>query len=315
MTGDLLDLIYPPGLYCVSCGKITDPSRTYGLCNECMSAANWITDHHCRKCGRPLSDTNPEQLCFSCLSRETGSYPHSFDKGHACAGYGAVEQSVIFAFKYGCKSYIGDVLGEILADRMLAEYEPDELAGMYDMVIPVPIYIDKKRRRGFNHAGLMAESFARRTGLKYEPNLIVRTRETLPMKGLGPGERKTNIEGAFKIRKRSAATISGVRILLIDDIYTTGSTIDEIASLLKAPIKVYRANPATYISKRSDDTTYAEMGKGDICCISEAAQSKRGQGHRQMSKASTPESDIAFIPGAAVVDFLAFAAAGDILVS
>lgn len=228
-----LDLIYPPGLYCISCGKITDNSRTYGLCNDCMAAAGWNTGRHCAKCGKPLSDNNTGPMCFACRDAGTGSRPRAFDKGYACASYGSVEQSVIFSFKYGSRSDIGDILGEILWDRMLSEYEPDELAGMYDIVIPVPIHIEKKKKRGFNQAELMAESFAKRAGLRCDPGIVVRSRATKPMKGLGPEERIANISGAFEIRERKLSLLPGSRILLVDDIFTTGSTIDEIASLLK----------------------------------------------------------------------------------
>ena len=226
-----LDLVYPMSLYCISCGKIIDGSRTYRLCNECMEAANWAGVRRCAKCGRPLSDTDPGERCFSCSGSESDS--HSFDKGHACAGYGAVEQAVIFAFKYGSRSDIGETLGEILYDRMVSEYGEDVLAGMYDMVIPVPIYSAKKKKRGFNHADLMAESFARKAGLSIDTGIVIRTKDTSPMKGLGPQERRINISGAFEIRERKRPLTGGKRILLIDDIFTTGATIDEIASLLK----------------------------------------------------------------------------------
>ena len=231
----VLDLIYPPGLYCNSCGKITDDSRTYGLCNDCMAAAGWITDRRCDKCGRPLSDNNSGSLCFACKETEHSSRPYSFDKGHACAAYGSVEQSVIFSFKYGARSDIGDVLGEILYDRMISEYEPDVLAGIYDLVIPVPIYLEKKKKRGFNQAAIMAESFAKRAGIACEAEALRRVRNTEPMKGLNPEERMANIGGAFEIRERYHPQISDARILLIDDIYTTGATIDEIAGILKKP--------------------------------------------------------------------------------
>ena len=201
-------------LYCISCGKIIDDSRTYRLCNECMEAANWVTERHCTKCGRPLADTDPGGRCFSCSS--SGEEQHSFDKAHACAGYGAVEQAVIFAFKYGSRSDIGGTLGEILCDRMASEYGEDVLAGMYDMVIPVPIYITKKKKRGFNHAELMAEGFSKRAGLAYAPGIVIRTRDTAPMKGLGPQERRANINGAFEIRERKRPLISGKSILLIE---------------------------------------------------------------------------------------------------
>lgn len=228
-----LDLIYPPGLYCISCGKITDDSRTYGLCNDCMAAASWNTGRHCEKCGKPLSDNDPGPQCFSCGEIGRSTRPHTFDKGYACAGYSSVEQSVIFAFKYGSRSDIGDNIGEILYDRMISEFGADELAGMYDLVIPVPIYIEKKKKRGYNHADLMAESFASRAGLHCGTDILIRTRATRPMKGLGPEERKANISEAFDIRERKRGLLSGASILLIDDIYTTGATIDEVAGKLK----------------------------------------------------------------------------------
>ena len=229
----MLDLVYPPGLYCLSCGKITDDSRTYGLCNECMSSMNWITERHCGKCGRPLSPNDPGELCFGCAGRRSAGQPQSFDKGHACAGYGACERSLIFNFKYGGRSDIGDTLGEILFDRMSSEYGEESLSGMYDLVIPVPIHKEKRGKRGFNQAELMAKSFARRAGLRSDPGAVLRIRETAPMKGLGPEERQANIRGAFRIRESRLKQISEARILLIDDIFTTGSTIDEIAALLK----------------------------------------------------------------------------------
>lgn len=198
-----LDLIYPPGLYCISCGKICDASRTYGLCNECMEAVDWVTS------------------------------PVSAGGGHACVSYNAVAQAVIFAFKYGGRSEIGDKISEIMYDRMAAEYGADALAGMYDMVVPVPIYREKKKRRGFNHADIMAEGFAERAGLRYEADLLVRTRETQPMKGLGRDERRANISGAFGIRQRRLEALKGAKVLLVDDIYTTGATTGEIRSLLE----------------------------------------------------------------------------------
>ena len=158
---------------------------------------------------------------------------HSFDKGHACAGYGTVEQSAIFAFKYGGRADIGDTLGEIMYDRMTSMYEPDELAGMYDLVLHVPAYRDKKLRRGFDQAELMGMSFAKRAGLRFDPGVLIRSRATEPMKGLGPEERRVNIQGAFTIKSSRLYRVRDSRILLVDDIFTTGATIDEIASLLK----------------------------------------------------------------------------------
>ena len=229
----MLDLVYPPGLYCISCGKITDDSRTYRLCNDCMAAVNWITERHCVKCGRPLSPNAPGEICFRCTVRESSERPQGFDKGYSCAGYGAVEQSVIFALKYGSRPDIGDTLGEILYDRMASEYGEDVLAGMYDVVTPVPTHSARQAVRGYNHADLMGRGFAKRAGIRYVPDAVVRTRPTVPMKGLGPDARAANIQGAFDIRARRLPLIAGADILLIDDIFTTGATVDEIARILK----------------------------------------------------------------------------------
>ena len=228
-----LDLIYPMSLYCISCGKIIDSSRTYRLCNECMGAASWTGARRCAKCGRPLAENDPGERCFACSSRDAGEDGHSFDKGHACAGYGTVEQAVIFAFKYGSRSDIGSTLGEIMFDRMASEYGEDVLAGMYDLVMPVPVSSAKKKKRGYNHAALMAGNFAERAGLVCDSSTVIRTRDTAPMKGLRPVERRANIRGAFEIRERRREKLRGSSVLLVDDIFTTGATIDEIASLLK----------------------------------------------------------------------------------
>ena len=230
---EMLDLVYPPGLYCICCGKIIDDSRPYRLCNDCMRSMKWNTGRHCVRCGRPLAETDPGKHCFGCAQTEAAGQDRNFDKGYACTGYGACAQSVIFALKYGGRADIGAVLGEVLYDYMLTEYTEDELAVRYDIVIPVPIHADKLKKRGFNHAELIGRSFADRAGLLFDPGALVRTRGTVPMKGLGPEERRANIRGAFAIRNSRLPLIQGSRILLIDDIFTTGATIDEIAQILK----------------------------------------------------------------------------------
>ena len=83
VVSSVLDLIYPPALYCVCCGKIIDETRTYRLCNDCMENIKWIDGRTCAKCGRQLGAVNPGTVCFNC--RE---HPHSFDRGFTCTEYG-----------------------------------------------------------------------------------------------------------------------------------------------------------------------------------------------------------------------------------
>ena len=225
-----LDLVYPPDLYCICCGKIIDSTRTYRLCNECVDGMKWIGSRTCAKCGRRLSDHNPGRICFNCKE-----HPHQFDRGYTCTEYGTHERAMVFALKYDGRPDIGVTLGEILADRMLAEFSVDKLAGMYDLVLPVPVHPSKKNRRGYNQAAVIADSFARCTGMKADDSVLMRVRETHMMRSLGPDQRRENIRGAFAVRKHRAADIRGRNILIVDDIYTTGATIDEISHVLKEP--------------------------------------------------------------------------------
>lgn len=276
------DLVYPPDLYCICCGKIIDHTRTYRLCDDCIEGMKWIGERTCGRCGKRLSDHNPGGTCFSC--RE---HYHVFDRGYTCTEYGQHERAVVFALKYDGRSDIGDTLGEILYDRMTAEYDADEIIQKYDLILPVPVHISKKRTRGYNQAALIAEGFLKRlndatkeecgqskaayagdnagrtsgdfktwtssasnTGEPYlgrlfagektdmpvmDDTILIRARETHVMRSLTPDQRRENIRGAFEVRPRRLPDIEGRSILLIDDIYTTGATIDEIARVLKEP--------------------------------------------------------------------------------
>lgn len=223
-----LDLLYPPDIYCVCCGKIIDETRTYRLCNDCMEKMQWIGKRTCSHCGKQLSSLNSGEVCYNC--RE---HMHYFDRGFTCTVYGAHERAMIFSLKYNGQTGVAELISEIMYDRMLAEYSADELAGMYDVVIPVPITRKKKAERGFNQAALIAEGFGVRAGLAWNDDILVRTRETKVMKALGAEERRENLRGAFEIRKRYLPALAGARVLLIDDIYTTGATADAIACVLK----------------------------------------------------------------------------------
>lgn len=223
-----LDLIYPSALYCICCGKIIDETRTYRLCNDCMDGMKWIGSRTCAKCGKPLAGVNPTEVCFSC--RE---HPHIFDKGYTCAEYGTHERAMMFALKYDGKSDIAVTIGEIMSDRMLAQFPAGEIRSGYSIILPVPVHQSKRAKRGYNQAALIAGEFSRRTGLRYDDGILIRTRETHIMRSLGPDQRRENLRGAFGIRKSRQKDIEGQNVLLLDDIYTTGATIDEIARVLK----------------------------------------------------------------------------------
>lgn len=204
----VLDLLYPPSLYCICCGNLIDETRTYHLCDHCMEHFRW--DYADIKVSDGL-------------------------KMLRCTRYGIYERTLIFDLKYNGKKYLARDIGQIMADRAeLAELD-------FDVIVPVPMYEAKERARGFNHAALIGKYLGRITGKPCIAHALLRTAETAPMRGLGPEERKQNVKGKFAINKKYVKILEGRRILLIDDFYTTGSTAKECCRELMAasPEDVY----------------------------------------------------------------------------
>lgn len=216
-----MDVLYPPCIYCISCGSIIDATREYALCDQCMESFHWTGTKTCSKCGKIVAEDYRHTLCYDCRS-----FGHDFDKGFTCVQYGLYERGVLMDFKYRGKSYIGRALGDILYDRMSIEDI------RFDLVVPVPLYRKKQNRRGYNQAAVMARRFAVRCGKPFAPDLLCRIGETAPMKGLGAFERHENLRGAIAVSVSNHYCLEGQNILLIDDIYTTGSTLDECSRIL-----------------------------------------------------------------------------------
>lgn len=203
-----MELLYPPALYCICCGNLIDETRTYHLCDHCMRHIRW--------------DGNE--------MREIGGL-----KTLRCTRYGLYERTLIFALKYNGKKYIARDLAQIMADRLaLAEVD-------YDVIVPVPMFSAKQRRRGFNQAALMGKYLGKIVNKPCIEEGLLRTADTLPMRGLSPTERKLNVKDKFSLNQKYDKIFKDKKVLLLDDFYTTGSTAAECFSALKkaAPKDVY----------------------------------------------------------------------------
>lgn len=217
------NLIYPSNIYCISCGNIIDNSRPYSLCDTCVRDLKWANKRTCQCCGKILQESYVPELCSNCLEEE-----HIFKKGYTCVEYTSAERDIIHNFKYKDKAYLGRNLAEILYDRIKIE----EIE--FDIVIPVPMYVKKQRKRGYNQAAVLAMSLAKLMELPYGGKILVRTIDTEPMSGLGAIERKSNIQHAFDVPIDKQSALSYKRVLLVDDVYTTGSTVDSCSAALLA---------------------------------------------------------------------------------
>lgn len=216
-----LDLIYPSNIYCISCGNIIDDSRPYALCDSCVRTLKWANGRTCGKCGKILQDGYGPELCTDCAEID-----HVFEKGFTCVEYGAAERDLIHRFKYKEQAYLGRKLAEIMYDRIrIEELEPD-------LILPVPMFGRKQKLRGYNQAAVMASKLAKYMGVPYSAKLLLRVVETEAMSKLGAQGRRRNIREAFSVPREKAEQLAGKTILLVDDVFTTGSTADACAATL-----------------------------------------------------------------------------------
>ena len=233
---EALDMLFPQGIYCICCGSILDGSRPYAVCDDCLGKFSWITEDTCSVCGKPLAAMNRKRrICYSCAERE-----HSFDKGYTCAQYGLYERAIVMDLKYRDKSYLAGSVGRIMADRIEAELGTDL---PWDAVTWVPVHRKRLAERGYDQAELIAAAFmdamaektertGRAGGIPALEGFLERAQSTRPMKDLGLMERMENVSGAFRVKKEE--NVRGKTILIIDDVYTTGATLDACALALKA---------------------------------------------------------------------------------
>ena len=219
--GILADLVYPRR--CPVCDRAVSPFGSL-VCETCKSKFTYIKQPYCMKCGKKLAEETAE-YCSDCMHRR-----HFFDSGRALYAYKSAADS-IYRFKYKGRQEYGVYYAVCMAAQMggwITACRPDAL-------IPVPIHASKKRVRGYNQADVLAREIGRLMGIPIESDLIRRVRKTAPMKDLPLAERQNNLKRAFKICRNDVKLDT---VIIIDDIYTTGSTIDAMSyELRRAGVK------------------------------------------------------------------------------
>lgn len=202
----LADLFYPQR--CVGCSRRASDV----LCAGCFEALPWIEPPVCGRCGLPTAFETP--LCEECKNLDFG-----FERARAALRYEGVGEGLVHALKYGGHTRLVERLMTPLLLRVLDERD-------FDLVVPVPLHRSRLRRRGFNQAELMAKSLAEQMRAPFSDKLKVvrRTRDQVRLSAAG---RRENVRGAFEARGR----VPG-KILLVDDVITTGATMSECAAAL-----------------------------------------------------------------------------------
>lgn len=210
-----LNMLYPRR--CPVCHRILRDQKGL-VCPECTETFRPIISDYCMKCGKTVKPD--EEYCPECRKRR-----RHFDQGRCGFDYTEkMRQSLVRYKYYGSREYsmyYGSALCEILG-QTIRRWKPD-------VIIPIPLYSRKKRMRGFNQAEELADEIGRIMQMPVASDVLLKVRETRSQKKLNAGERRQNLKGAF----RCAQPLKGLKILLIDDVYTTGSTMETAALCLR----------------------------------------------------------------------------------
>ena len=214
-----LQFLLPPQCHC--CEKFLEEGQQ-GICPDCLSKIRWIEPPLCTLCGVPfLSREIENHPCGACLTR--GKY---FTMARAVGYYEGPLREAIHRWKYEEKSYLTLFFGEKLAEGFCRYWDPQS----FDLIIPVPLHSKRLRKRGFNQALLLVKELSRRTQIPYSKRLLQKRILTPPQVNLSGGEREKGVRGSFHIQRDEE--IEGKSILLVDDVYTTGATVNECSKVL-----------------------------------------------------------------------------------
>lgn len=211
-----LDILYPPR--CPVCNGLLE-DKAGRTCPECKSIFHPVTEDYCFKCGKPTTDS--EEYCQECRSRQ-----RSFRRGRGVFVYNLPMKESLLRYKYyGSREY-GNYYAECIcryAGRDIRNWNPD-------VIVPVPMSKTKYKKRGFNQAADLALKVGKIMDIPVAEHLMIKVRETRSQKKLDAAERRRNLKNVFCTME----SVSGLKILIMDDVYTTGSTVEALADSLTA---------------------------------------------------------------------------------
>lgn len=223
LPGLVLDALLPPR--CLSCRVAVD--RAGMLCPDCWGRITFLGAPHCAACGYPFSyDVGPTALCGNCLRD-----PPAFDRARAVLRYDEHSRPLILSFKHADRTESAPAFGTWLA-RAGAE-----LTANADVIAPVPLHWSRLFQRRYNQAALLAKVLGRHSSVRGDmpvvPDLLLRRRRTASQGRLSRTARQRNVAGAFMVKPARKVQLAGRRVLLIDDVMTTGATVSACARSLR----------------------------------------------------------------------------------
>jgi ComF family protein len=213
----LVDGVLPPR--CLSCGEIVD--QPDALCGRCWSGITFFAPPWCLLCGLPFPHPMGEDAVCGDCARE----PPTWQQARAVLRYDKNSRRLLLGFKHGDHTHSAAAFG-----RWMHRAGSEVLAGA-DLLVPVPLHWTRLFQRRYNQAALLAQAVHGAGGPEVAADWLVRRRRTPAQGHLGPAARERNVHGAFEMRARRS--VAGKRVVIIDDVMTTGATVEECARVLK----------------------------------------------------------------------------------
>lgn len=213
----VLSIFFPPR--CPVCDELLLPGKE--ICEPCRKKIKVIEEPMCKKCGKPLTDERKE-YCSDCRKKQ-----HFYTQGKAVFVYDGAIRISMYRFKYSNKREYAPFYAKVAAERYGTWLKRKGV----EAIVPVPMYFWKRQLRGYNQAEVFAKALGKELQIPVECKMVKRVRNTIPQKELNGEERRCNVKNAFQFTED---IVKYKQIVLVDDIYTTGSTMDAVTEVLLA---------------------------------------------------------------------------------
>lgn len=216
----LSDIIFPPR--CLTCNTILGHRENLPFCGTCFSKIHFIRSSLCPCCGIPFTGAEGgSHLCGDCMVSKS-----VYSAARAVGRYESTLLEAIHRFKYNGKISVGEILGRLMAEFAYPAFNIRD----YSMIMPVPLHPKRLRERGFNQSVVLAREISKRFHISLDFMTLRRHVDTEPQISLGKKEREANVHGVFSVT--DSGIVKGQKIILVDDVYTSGSTVKECARVL-----------------------------------------------------------------------------------
>lgn len=240
----LVDIALPHR--CIACSAIVMSGP--GWCPTCWADLDFLAGPACARCDLPLEAVPDGGLCGGCIAD-----PPPYERVHVPLGYGAATRSAVLRLKYGRRVGLAKPMAQLMATAL-----PPVDAATPPLLVPVPLHRWRLWSRGFNQAMALAGAIGTARGLDVIPDALVRTKATVPLRGLGRKARARTVQGAFAVPVARRDAIAGRAVWLVDDVFTTGATVAACARTLKraGAASVAVVAFARVIARGSDDVDF-----------------------------------------------------------